>query len=276
MNRENFLKTLAEALSTLSAAERDEILQDYASYFADAMADGQSETDVATKLGDPAKLARELIAQRRLGAWESSRSPKNLWALCAATAGLGFMNLALAIPILCYLALLTLLSVLGGSLALVGMVLLVVATSQGLFGWPAANQFVLNTSGIGPVLIDGSGNSQTPQIHIQGAGPNESFRLDHTPDGGVSIQATEGNKSFAIEKKADGSINKLDLREGDKQVQLSHLRQSGPRTHAVVGLVFLTLGGLLLWLCRSWFGKLLAWLRGHLGQQLKHIQGLTA
>jgi len=78
MNRDTFLHTLAQALSSLSAAERDEILQDYASYFADAQADGQSETDVVTKLGDPVKLARELIAQRRLGAWESRRSPKNL------------------------------------------------------------------------------------------------------------------------------------------------------------------------------------------------------
>jgi len=276
MNRETFLHALSEALSGLSASERDEILQDYASYFADALADGQSESDVAAKLGDPAKLARELIAQRRLGAWESRRSPKNLWALCAATAGLGFMNLALAVPILCYLALLTLLSVLGGSLALVGMVLLVVATSQGLFGWPAANQFVLNTSGIGPVVIDGSVSSQTPQFRIQGAGPNESVRVEHAADGSVAIQASEGSKTFSLEKNADGSIKKMDIRDGDKQVELSHLRHSGPRTHAVVGLVLLTLGGLLLWLCRSWFGKSLRWLRSHLGQQLKHIQSLAA
>jgi uncharacterized membrane protein len=275
MNRETFLHALSEALSTLSAAERDEILQDYASYFADALADGQSETDVATKLGDPVKLARELIAQRRLGAWESSRSPRNLWALCAATAGLGLMNLALAVPILFYLALLTLLSVVGGSLALVGLVLVVLATSQGLFGWPAANQFALNTSGIGPVVIDSSVNSQTPQIHIQGAGPNESVRVEHAADGGVAIQASEGSKTFSLEKNADGSIKKIDIRDGDKQVQLSHLRHSGPRTHAVVGLVFLTLGGLLLWLCRSWFGKLLRWLRSYLGQQLQHIQSMT-
>ncbi|OOV06197.1 DUF1700 domain-containing protein [Rhodoferax fermentans] len=276
MNRETFLQALSDALSTLSATERDEILQDYASYFADAMADGQSETDVATKLGDPVKLARELIAQRRLGAWESRRSPKNLWALCAATAALGFMNLALAVPFLFYLAVLTVLSVLGGSLALAGVVLLVVATSQGLFGWPPANQFVLNTSGIGPVVIDASVNRHIPGIHIQGAGADEHVRVEHGADGGVTIQASEGDKTFSLEKGADGSIKKLDIRDGDQQVELSHLGHSGPKTHAVVGLVLLTLGGLLLWLCRSWFGKSLRWLRSHLGQQLQHIQSLAA
>lgn len=275
MNRDTFLQALSDAMSGLRAAERDEILQDYASYFADAMADGQNEADVAAKLGDPVKLARELIAQRRLGAWESRRSPKNLWALCAATAGLGVMNLALAVPILCYFAVLTVLSVLGASLALVGMVLVLVATSQGLFGWPATNQFIFNTSGIGPVVIDSSGNSQTPQIHIQGGGANESFRLDHAADGGVAIQASEGSKTFSLEKNADGSIKKLDMRDGDKQVELSHFRHSGPWTHSVVGLVFLILGGLLLWLCRSGFVKLLAWLRNYLGQQLQHLQSMA-
>ena len=276
MNRDTFLQALSDALSTLSAAERDEILQDYASYFADALADGQSETEVAAKLGDPVKLARELIAQRRLGAWESRRSPKNLWALCAATAALGFMNLALAVPFLCYLAVLTVLSVLGGSLALAGLVLLVVATSQGLFGWPPANQFVLNTSGIGPVMIDASVNRHIPGIRIQGAGADGSVRVEHGADGGVTIQASEGSKTFNLEKGADGSIKKLDIRDGDQQVELSHLDHSGPWTHAVVGLVLLTLGGLLLWLCRSWFGKSLRWLRSHLGQQLQHIQSLAA
>ena len=285
MNRHTFLQALSEALSTLSAAERDEILQDYASYFADALADGQSETDVATKLGDPAKLARELIAQRRLGAWEQRKSSKNLWALCVATAALGVLNLALAIPVLFYLAVLTMLSVVGGSLALAGLVLVVLAASQGLFGWPAPNQFVLNTSGIGPVVMDGSVSSQTPQIHIQGDGPHESVRVEQAADGGVAIQASEGSKTFSLEKNADGSIKKIDMRDGDKQVALSnfghsgnsgHSGHSGPWKRGVVGLVLLTLGGLLLWLGRSAFGKLLSWLRRHLGQQLQHIQRFTA
>ena len=285
MNRDTFLQALSEALSTLSAAERDEILQDYASYFADALADGQSETDVATKLGDPAKLARELIAQRRLGAWEQRKSSKNLWALCVATAALGVLNLALAIPVLFYLAVLTMLSVVGGSLALAGLVLVVLAASQGLFGWPAPNQFVLNTSGIGPVVMDGSVSSQAPQIHIQGDGPHESVRVEQAADGGVAIQASEGSKTFSLEKNADGSIKKIDMRDGDKQVALSnfghsgnsgHSGHSGPWKRGVVGLVLLTLGGLLLWLGRSAFGKLLSWLRRHLGQQLQHIQRFTA
>ena len=282
MNRHTFLQALSEALSTLSAAERDEILQDYASYFADALADGQSETDVATKLGDPAKLARELIAQRRLGAWEQRKSSKNLWALCVATAALGVLNLALAIPVLFYLAVLTMLSVVGGSLALAGLVLVVLAASQGLFGWPAPNQFVLNTSGIGPVVMDGSVSSQAPQIHIQGDGPHESVRVEQAADGGVAIQASEGSKAFSLEKNADGSIKKIDMRDGDKQVALSNFGHSGNSGHSgpwkrgVVGLVLLTLGGLLLWLGRSAFGKLLSWLRRHLGQQLQHIQRFTA
>jgi len=180
------------------------------------------------------------------------------------------------------LAVLTMLSVVGGSLALAGLVLVVLAASQGLFGWPAPNQFVLNTSGIGPVVMDGSVSSQAPQIHIQGDGPHESVRVDHGADGRVSIQASEGSKTFSLEKNADGSIKKIDMRDGDKQVALSNFGHSGNSGHSgpwkrgVVGLVLLTLGGLLLWLGRSAFGKLLSWLRRHLGQQLQHIQRFTA
>jgi uncharacterized membrane protein len=270
MNRETFLQNLGAALSGLTRLEREEILTDYQSYFDDAVADGQSEEIVAAKLGDPQKLAKELVAQRRLGAWEERKSPANLGHVFAATARLGLLNLALAVPTLLSMAMLTALAVAGSALALTGLLLCLLGISQGWFNWPAPNQIIFNTSGIGPVLIDGA--SHTPEVHVKGTANNESFSIEHQSDGGIVVRATEGSESFVMEKNPDGSIKSMRATDGDKEVQLSNLKLQSPLTLFVLGCVLLLVGVCTLWLTGRWLKKLLAWLRNYLDRQLQMVR----
>ncbi len=60
MSRARFISALKEGLADLPQSQIDEIASDYEFHFAEATAAGQSEDDVVARLGDPARLAREL------------------------------------------------------------------------------------------------------------------------------------------------------------------------------------------------------------------------
>src|SRR5258708_30185893 len=80
MTRLEFLDTLRRRLAGLPEAEIDDLVADYATHFADGMAAGRNEADIAQALGDPMRLARELRAEaglRRLGA---ARTPGRFFA----------------------------------------------------------------------------------------------------------------------------------------------------------------------------------------------------
>jgi len=57
MTRLEFLDTLRRRLAGLPQAEIDELVGDYATHFADGMAAGRSEAEIAEALGDPMRLA---------------------------------------------------------------------------------------------------------------------------------------------------------------------------------------------------------------------------
>ena len=100
MNRDWFLRTLREGLSRLPAAEREDILADYAAHFDDAKTAGRSEEEVAQALGDPARLAREWRAETGLRRWENQRSPATFFALLVALGGLAAFDLVFLLPLL--------------------------------------------------------------------------------------------------------------------------------------------------------------------------------
>jgi uncharacterized membrane protein len=100
MNRTKFLQALREGLTGLSAADIDEILADYASYFDEADAAGRSEEDVAAALGDPRRLARELRAETGLRRWEDQRSLRTVATALLALGGLAAVDLVFMLPLL--------------------------------------------------------------------------------------------------------------------------------------------------------------------------------
>jgi uncharacterized membrane protein len=77
-----------------------EILADYETHFADGLAAGRSEEDVAERLGDPLRLARELRAEAVLRRWEGDRSPSGAAAAVFAVLGLGALDILIMLPII--------------------------------------------------------------------------------------------------------------------------------------------------------------------------------
>ena len=79
MTRLEFPETLRRRLAGLPPAEIDDLVADYATHFADGMAAGRSEAEIAEALGDPMRLARELRAEagfrRSLGPCIAIRAP---------------------------------------------------------------------------------------------------------------------------------------------------------------------------------------------------------
>jgi uncharacterized membrane protein len=107
MSRAEFLDTLRRRLSGLPPAEIDDLVGDYAAHFADGIADGRSEAEIATALGDPARLARELRAEAGLRRWETARTPANFLGAMAGFLALIAVDFVFLLPLLAALALFT-------------------------------------------------------------------------------------------------------------------------------------------------------------------------
>lgn len=100
MTRQAFMARLREGLRGLPAQTVADIVADYETHFADGVADGRSEEDVASALGDPDRLARELRAENSLNRWREERSPSAAGAAVFAVLGLGAIDILVLLPIL--------------------------------------------------------------------------------------------------------------------------------------------------------------------------------
>ncbi|MFY7778304.1 MAG: DUF1700 domain-containing protein [Elstera sp.] len=109
MTKDAFLRALRRGLAGLPPQEINNIVADYAAYFADSDATGRSEQDVAAALGDPARIARELRAELGLRRFEAHWSVSNLLAVVIALAGLAIVDILFLVPLL----LITLVTALG-------------------------------------------------------------------------------------------------------------------------------------------------------------------
>lgn len=100
MTKDQFLAALRAHLTGVSQATADDIVADYASHFDEGVAAGRSEADIASALGDPARLARELRAQAGLKRWEEERSPSAAAGAVLAILSLGAIDLLILLPLL--------------------------------------------------------------------------------------------------------------------------------------------------------------------------------
>lgn len=107
MTRLEFLDTLRRRLAGLPQAEIDELVGDYATHFADGMAAGRSEAEIAEALGDPMRLARELRAEAGFRRWETARTPANFFAALLGFLALVAVDFIFLLPLLGGLALFT-------------------------------------------------------------------------------------------------------------------------------------------------------------------------
>jgi uncharacterized membrane protein len=104
MTRQAFMARLREGLRGLPPQAVADIMADYEAHFADGVAAGRSEADVAAALGDPDRLAREVRAESSLTRWREERSPSSAAAAVFAVLGLGAIDILVLLPILMTIA----------------------------------------------------------------------------------------------------------------------------------------------------------------------------
>ena len=100
MTRTEFLSRLRQGLVGLPMSVAAEIVADYETHFADGAAAGRSEAEVATALGDPTRLARELRAEAGAQRWHQEKNPSAAAAAVFAVLGLGAIDILILLPIL--------------------------------------------------------------------------------------------------------------------------------------------------------------------------------
>lgn len=100
MTRDDFMARLRRGLAGAPAAAIDDIAADYDTHFADGLAAGRSEQEVAAALGNPDRLARELRAEAGLKKWEEQKNPSAAAAAVFAVLGLGAIDIIILLPIL--------------------------------------------------------------------------------------------------------------------------------------------------------------------------------
>ena len=100
MTRAEFMTRLRRGLAGLPVTTIADIVADHEAHFADAMASGRSEAEVAAALGDPDRLARELRAEAGLKQWEERKNPSNAMAAVIALLGLGAIDVIILLPLL--------------------------------------------------------------------------------------------------------------------------------------------------------------------------------
>ena len=99
MTRQDFLDRLRGGLSGLPTPALVEIITDYDAHFAEGLAAGRTEAEIAAALGDPDRLIRELRAQAGVRRWEEQRNPTAAANAVLAVLGLGAIDILVLLPI---------------------------------------------------------------------------------------------------------------------------------------------------------------------------------
>ncbi|WP_028776590.1 DUF1700 domain-containing protein [Shimazuella kribbensis] len=93
MNKNEFLSELNRHLQKLPKSEQEAAIEDYEEHFEHGVFEGRSEADIATSLGNPRKIARELVTEYHLEHAEQHNSYYSITRAVFAFLGLGFLNL---------------------------------------------------------------------------------------------------------------------------------------------------------------------------------------
>jgi len=93
MTKNEFLEILRTNLKGLPEDEIKDILYDYNEHFLIGISKGRTEEEIATSLGNPKQLAKEIKANYHITKVESGYSLRNLFQAVFASVGLGFFNL---------------------------------------------------------------------------------------------------------------------------------------------------------------------------------------
>ncbi|MFT9398570.1 DUF1700 domain-containing protein [Acetobacter sp.] len=95
-----FLTRLRTGLKGLPRTVIEEAVADYEAHFEAGHAAGRTEADIAQRLGDPARLAREIRAEAGVRRWEDERSLGSALGAIVGILGLAAIDLLIVLPIL--------------------------------------------------------------------------------------------------------------------------------------------------------------------------------
>ncbi|CEF40446.1 DUF1700 domain-containing protein [Acetobacter tropicalis] len=99
-SKQLFLDQLRAGLKGLPRSVIEETVADYEAHFEAGRAAGRTEADIASRLGDPARLARELRAEAGVRRWEDERSLSNALGAILGIMGLAALDLLVVLPVL--------------------------------------------------------------------------------------------------------------------------------------------------------------------------------
>ncbi|CAN5398210.1 DUF1700 domain-containing protein [soil metagenome] len=100
MTRVEFLARLKRGLVGLPTSTAADIANDYETHFEDGASAGRSEAEVASALGDPDRLARELKAEAGVQRWTQEQTPSAAAGAVFAVLGLGALDIIVLLPLL--------------------------------------------------------------------------------------------------------------------------------------------------------------------------------
>jgi len=91
------MKKLELALQQLKAEEREAIIEDFQEHFAIGKQQGKSEDEIATSLGEPQQIAKEMLASYHLESVGKQATAGNVVRATWAVIGLSFFNLVVVL-----------------------------------------------------------------------------------------------------------------------------------------------------------------------------------
>ena len=89
MTRDQFIARLRSGLAGMSPEAIDDIVSDYETHFAEGLAGGRTEDQVAEALGDPDRLAKDLRSAAPATPWEAPRGPSGPGPGASGSGGWG-------------------------------------------------------------------------------------------------------------------------------------------------------------------------------------------
>ncbi|CAM3256355.1 DUF1700 domain-containing protein [Paenibacillus lupini] len=97
MNKHIFLQQLEHELKGIPAVERADVIHDYEEHFMFAIEAGKSEEEIASALGSPSQIAKELLANYHVKRATVSTSAGSIIRATWAVIGLSFFNLVIVL-----------------------------------------------------------------------------------------------------------------------------------------------------------------------------------
>lgn len=175
MNQQEYISSLKNALASMPYEQSKNAITEYEQRFAEGLAAGRSEEEIAKELDDPKKIVAKMKTQATVNAFSEKKTFANFGRMFVSFIGLAFFNLFMLIPASIYMAFLMSAYAVAFAFFVGGSAL----TASGIAGVDAIHfensdnfSFVQNSPEHKPVSVkvdvdkDGIRTSDNPESHL--------------------------------------------------------------------------------------------------------------